>query len=129
MILSPNNHRGDGARSAEVKHFSYKRFVIGVFVWMLVMLISTKPVAAQNQVMGELGFEGKTKVERDSGVWIDGNYVGYLKELNGSKKIMLLPGAHEVIVRQSGYSQSDLPFFWMENLSGTREILAGRSSP
>jgi len=103
MILSPNNHRGHGTRSAEVKHFSYKRFVIGVFVWMLVMLISTKPVAAQNQVMGELGFEGKTKVERDSGVWIDGNYVGYLKELNGSKKIMLLPGAHEVIVRQSGY--------------------------
>jgi hypothetical protein len=42
-------------------------------------------------------------VERDSGVWIDGGYVGYLKELKGSKKVMLLPGNHEVIVRQSGY--------------------------
>ena len=42
-------------------------------------------------------------MERDSGVWIDGNYVGYLKELKGSKKISLLPGEHEVIVRQSGY--------------------------
>jgi len=169
MILSPNNHRGHGTRSAEVKHFSYKRFVIGVFVWMLVMLGSTKPLTAQNQVMGELGFEGKTKVERDSGVWIDGNYVGYLKELNGSKKIMLLPGAHEVIVRQSGYMDfvervtvepgekrlisvslhlapsATVPeitatlklkikpersaVFLDENLSGTRETLAERSSP
>ncbi len=58
---------------------------------------------SQNQVMGQLIFEGATNVERDSGVWIDGNYVGYLKELKGSKKITLLPGEHEVIVRQSGY--------------------------
>jgi hypothetical protein len=62
-----------------------------------------KSVSAQNRVMGELKLEGATKVERDSGVWIDGGYVGYLKELKGSKKVMLLPGNHEVIVRQSGY--------------------------
>ena len=29
--------------------------------------------------------------------------MGYLKELNGSKKILLLPGEHEVAVRQAGY--------------------------
>src|SRR5690242_8966893 len=59
--------------------------------------------AQQNQVMGELKFSGPTKVERDSGVWIDGQYVGYLKELKGDKKIMLLPGEHEISVRQAGY--------------------------
>ena len=53
--------------------------------------------------MGELEFEGKTKVEQDSGVWVDGNYVGYLKELKGKKKVLLLPGQHDVVVRQSGY--------------------------
>lgn len=58
---------------------------------------------AQNEVMGELEFEGKTKLEQSAGVWVDGNYVGYLKELKGKKKIMLLPGQHEVVVRQSGY--------------------------
>src|SRR6202022_2483814 len=58
---------------------------------------------AQNKVMGEVKFEGTTKIEKDAGVWVDGNYVGYLKELKGDKKIMLLPGEHEVIVRQSGY--------------------------
>ena len=44
-----------------------------------------------------------TKIERNSGVWIDGQYVGYLKELKGGKKIVLLPGDHEVSVRQAGY--------------------------
>ena len=57
---------------------------------------------ADNQVMGEVQFEGVTKVDRDSGVWIDGQYVGYLKELKGNKRVMLLPGEHEISVRQAG---------------------------
>ena len=60
--------------------------------------------AQQNQVMGELNFSGATKVTQASGVWIDGQYVGYLKELKGDKKIMLLPGEHEISVRQPGYN-------------------------
>lgn len=79
------------------------RRAISVFVWLLVMISGTKTLRAQNKVVGELEFEGKTKLERESGVWIDGNYVGYLKELKGSKKVTLLPGQHEVVVRQSGY--------------------------
>ena len=59
---------------------------------------------AQNQVMGELKFSGATKIEKSSGVWVDGQYVGYLKELKGDKKIMLLPGQHEISVRQAGYN-------------------------
>jgi len=79
------------------------RHASSLFIGSLVLLGGARTVRGQNQVMGELEFEGKTKVERDSGVWIDGNYVGYLKELKNSKKITLLPGEHEVIVRQSGY--------------------------
>ena len=56
-----------------------------------------------NKVMGEVRFEGASKVERDSGVWIDGGYVGFLKELKGDKKVLLLPGEHQVEVRQAGY--------------------------
>ncbi len=62
------------------------------------------PLFGQNQVMGEVDFQGATKLEKLSGVWIDGQYVGYLKELKGSKKILLLPGEHQVSVRQSGYA-------------------------
>ena len=64
------------------------------------------PSFAQNQVMGEVDFQGATKVEKSSGVWIDGQYVGYLKELKGSKKILLLPGEHQIAVRQTGYLES-----------------------
>jgi uncharacterized membrane protein len=58
---------------------------------------------AQNQVLGEVELVGASKVENTSGVWVDGQYVGYLNELKGSKKILLLPGDHEITVRQGGY--------------------------
>src|SRR6202167_4704622 len=58
---------------------------------------------AGNDVLGQVDLEGASKVERDSGVWIDGQYVGYLRELKGSKKILLLPGEHDITVRQGGY--------------------------
>jgi hypothetical protein len=57
---------------------------------------------AGNDVLGEIELLAASKVEKTSGVWIDGQYLGYLKELKGSKKILLLPGEHEV-VRQGGY--------------------------
>src|SRR5262249_37684867 len=60
------------------------------------------PPQSGSKVMGELKFEGATKVEREAGVWVDGNYVGYLKELKGDKKVLLLPGEHKVAARQSG---------------------------
>lgn len=67
------------------------------------LLCGMPAVAQDSKVMGEVQFAGATKVERDSGVWVDGGYVGYLKELKGNKKVLLLPGEHEIAVRQSGY--------------------------
>jgi hypothetical protein len=58
---------------------------------------------AKNEVLGQIQFDAANKAAKSSGVWIDGQYVGYLKELKGSKKILLLPGKHRVEVRQSGY--------------------------
>jgi hypothetical protein len=66
-------------------------------------LLHPPVVHAGNQVMAELQFVGKSKVEKTSGVWIDGQYVGYLKELKGDKKVLLLPGEHTISVRQNGY--------------------------
>jgi PEGA domain len=72
---------------------------------LLALLVSAFiPVAhAGNDVLGEVELIGASKVENTSGVWIDGQYVGYLSELKGSKKILLLPGEHEITVRQGGY--------------------------
>jgi hypothetical protein len=65
--------------------------------------VAAQASSQSNKVMGEVRFEGASKVERDSGVWIDGGYVGFLKELKGDKKVLLLPGEHQLEVRQSGY--------------------------
>jgi len=71
---------------------------------LLVVSFFFVPAAlAENKVLGELQLEGATKVEKTSGVWIDDQYLGYLKELKGSKKILLLPGTHKLSVRQNGY--------------------------
>lgn len=72
------------------------------FILGLVILLAACALA-ENKVLGEVELQGETKVERDSGVWVDGQYLGYLKELKGSKKILLLPGQHEIAVRQDGY--------------------------
>jgi hypothetical protein len=58
---------------------------------------------AQGKIMGEVKLQGATKVEKDAGVWVDGEYVGYVKELKGNKKLLLMPGKHQIVVRQSGY--------------------------
>jgi len=58
---------------------------------------------SQNQVLGEVQFVTKTKTAKTSGIWIDGQYVGYAAELKDDKKVLLLPGEHEISVRQSGY--------------------------
>jgi hypothetical protein len=66
-------------------------------------LLLALTVYAGNDVMGKIEFEGKSHVEKTSGVWVDGQYVGYLKELKGSKQVLLLPGDHDIVVRQDGY--------------------------
>jgi hypothetical protein len=65
---------------------------------------AAKAAAQGNEVMGEVVFDGDTQLDRDSGVWIDGTYVGFVKELKGKKKVMLLPGKHQIVVKQSGYA-------------------------
>jgi hypothetical protein len=69
----------------------------------LVILFLAGMSYADNKVLGEVVLEGATKVEREAGVWVDNQYLGYMKELKGDKQILLLPGAHEIVVRQDGY--------------------------
>jgi PEGA domain-containing protein len=60
-------------------------------------------VHAEDRVQSELKFVAHNKAEKTAGVWVDGQYVGFVKELTGDKKIVLLPGKHEVLVRQAWY--------------------------
>jgi 23S rRNA A2030 N6-methylase RlmJ len=70
---------------------------------ILAVVIALGLARAEDRVQSELKFVAHTKADKTAGVWIDGQYVGFVKELNGDKKITLLPGKHEVIVRQAWY--------------------------
>src|SRR5271154_3787044 len=84
-----------------MKNARQKAYLSG---FVLLLAIALCPwTFAENTVMGEIQLEGKSHVEKTSGVWVDGQYVGYLKELKGSKKVLLLPGEHTISVRQDGY--------------------------
>jgi hypothetical protein len=82
-----------------IRRFGSKFLVVGFLLSLFVGLLFPQ----SNQVLGEVELVGATKIEKTSGVWVDGQYLGYVKELKGSKKILLLPGEHEIAVRQDGY--------------------------
>jgi hypothetical protein len=70
-------------------------------------LLSPPRILAQDsKIMGEVHFDGATNIDRDAGVWVDGNYVGYVKELKDDpdKKVLLLPGKHKIVAKESGYT-------------------------
>jgi hypothetical protein len=75
--------------------------VIGFLVLLIAAPAAT--FAAQSGKMGEVRFTADTQDERDAGVWIDGKYAGYVKELKGDRKVMLPAGEHEFVIKQAGY--------------------------
>lgn len=64
-----------------------------------------RAVAQDNKIMGQIDFAAASKSEKNAGIWIDGQYLGYVKELKGDKKVVMLPGEHDVIARQTGYKE------------------------
>jgi 23S rRNA A2030 N6-methylase RlmJ len=70
---------------------------------ILAVVVAAGLARAEDRVQSELKFVAHTKADKTAGVWVDGQYVGFVKELNGDKKITLLPGKHEIMVRQAWY--------------------------
>ena len=77
-------------------------------VFLALLCAAALPVAAQsNEILGEVRLHPQNGAAKTAGVWVDGRYVGYLSELKGSKKLLLLPGEHEISVREAGYQSMD----------------------
>ena len=74
-------------------------------VMPIVLILLIGVVGAEDRVQSELRFAAHTKDEKTAGVWVDGQYVGFVKELEGDKKLMLLPGKHEIVIRQAWYNE------------------------
>jgi hypothetical protein len=89
--------------SFRFRRYNFRKYASLVALILLGCSSLVDSLQADNKVLGEVEFSGASKVENTSGVWIDGQYVGYLGELKGSKKLLLLPGDHQIVVRQGGY--------------------------
>lgn len=77
--------------------------LLSYFILLLVVIAPVGAFAAQSAKMGEVRFTADNQDERDAGVWIDGKYAGYVKELKGDRKVMLPAGEHEFVIKQAGY--------------------------
>lgn len=57
-----------------------------------------------NKILAELRFFPSHRADKTAGVWVDGQYMGYVKELKGDKKILLVAGKHDIVVHQPWYT-------------------------
>jgi len=71
----------------------------------LMMILLVGVVCAEDRVQSELKFAAHSNDEKTAGVWVDGQYVGFVKELEGDKKLKLLRGKHEIVIRQAWYNE------------------------
>lgn len=60
-------------------------------------------VGAANPHLGEVEIRAASRVEKDAGVWVDGQYMGHVKQLRGKSRLYLLPGQHELVFKLVGY--------------------------
>jgi PEGA domain len=77
--------------------------LLGLTISVLYLLAPMHTHAQQSPATGEVRFTADDQDERDAGVWIDGKYAGYVKELKGDRKVLLSPGEHDFLIRQAGY--------------------------
>ena len=71
---------------------------------VLVSFAAVSPAArSAHDLLGEIGLDPATRTERDAGVWVDGQYVGYVRELDGKDRLLLVPGEHRLLLKLVGY--------------------------
>lgn len=88
-----------------MRSYCSKLTLLGVALVLVLSIVVSGTAYAGSDILGEIQFEPSSKVERLAGVWVDGLYVGYVDELKGSKKLLLLPGEHQLTLRYAGYQE------------------------
>lgn len=69
------------------------------------LLLVTPILEAQSSKSAELRLIPETRVEKLAGVWVDGQYVGYVDQFKGHDTLTLASGKHSLIVRESGMTE------------------------
>jgi hypothetical protein len=76
------------------------RLIAGAALWLAVGLATAN---AANPILGEVQVKAASRIERSAGVWVDGQYMGHVKQLKGKSRLYLIPGEHELVFKLVGY--------------------------
>jgi hypothetical protein len=73
--------------------------------WMAaaIVLCAWCATASGNPLQARIELKAASKIERNAGVWLDGQYLGALGDLRGKGRITVLPGERHVLVKLAGY--------------------------
>ncbi len=96
-------------------------------VGLFFLFFATNSVAV-NSMQGEVQIEAASRVERDAGVWLNDQYIGYVRNLRGSGKLILVPGEHRLVFKLIGYEDL-LSTIVVEPGERTRYRVAMRRAP
>jgi hypothetical protein len=77
----------------------YKSILVSGFLTLSVVTLSP----AANGIFGEIEIEAATRIEKSAGVWLDGQYVGFVRDLNGKGRLVTPPGEHELLFQLAGF--------------------------
>lgn len=72
--------------------------LVGMVSWCVA---ATAFAATPSQ--GEVEVHAATRLEDNAGLWLDGQYVGSVKDLGGKGRLVLLPGEHALLFKLIGY--------------------------
>jgi hypothetical protein len=73
-----------------------------LFAFSIVSWCVASAALAAGSLQGEIELQPASRLERDAGVWVDGQYVGFVKDLEGRDRLALVPGAHELLFKLIG---------------------------
>ncbi len=76
----------------------FRKIVLAISATLLVNAAN-----AQNPLLGEVELKADSRTERDAGVWLDGQYVGFVSDLRGGDRLVLVPGRHDLLIKLVGY--------------------------
>jgi hypothetical protein len=60
-------------------------------------------VQAANSMLGEVEIKATSREEKSAGVWVNGQYMGHVRQLKGKSSLYLIPGKHELLFKLVGY--------------------------
>lgn len=77
----------------------------GASALLLALALSVAAVAthAANPILGEIEVKATSRIEKNAGVWVDGQYMGHVKQLRGKSRLFLIPGTHDLVFKLVGY--------------------------